>query len=91
MTPARLPVDWLDPTGFGTPSDFVAFKILADTPKVHHVIVCALCSCYPRAILGNSPEWYRTPNHRRRIVRWPRQVLSEIGLDRGPGGRNHHP
>ncbi|MCB1286616.1 MAG: nitrile hydratase subunit alpha, partial [Mycobacterium sp.] len=54
-------VDWLDPTGFGTPSDFTAFKILEDTPTVHHVIVCALCSCYPRPILGNSPEWYRTP------------------------------
>ena len=33
----------------------------------HHVIVCALCSCYPRPILGNSPEWYRTPNYRRRL------------------------
>jgi len=74
-------VDWLQPTGYGTPSDFVAFKILEDTPNVHHVIVCALCSCYPRPILGNSPEWYRTPNYRRRIVRWPRQVLSEFGLD----------
>jgi thiocyanate hydrolase gamma subunit len=73
-------VDWLDPTGFGTPSDFVAFKILEDTLTVHHVIVCALCSCYPRPILGNSPEWYRTPNYRRRLVRWPRQVLSEFGL-----------
>jgi len=73
-------VDWLDPTGFGTPSDFVAFKILEDTPTVHHVIVCALCSCYPRPILGNSPEWYRTPNYRRRLVRWPRQVVSEFGL-----------
>ena len=74
-------VDWLDPTGFGTPSDFYAFKILADTPTLHHVIVCALCSCYPRPILGNSPEWYRTPNYRRRLVRWPRQVLSEFGLE----------
>lgn len=74
-------VDWLQPTGFGTPSDFVAFKILEDTPTIHHVIVCALCSCYPRPILGNSPEWYRTPNYRRRIVRWPRQVLSEFGLE----------
>lgn len=73
-------VDWLHPTGFGAPSDFMAFKILEDTPTLHHVIVCALCSCYPRPILGNSPEWYRTPNYRRRIVRWPRQVLSEFGL-----------
>ncbi|OBK22319.1 thiocyanate hydrolase subunit gamma [Mycobacterium asiaticum] len=74
-------VDWLDPTGFGTPSDFVAFRVLEDTPTLHHVIVCALCSCYPRPILGNSPEWYRTPNYRRRLVRWPRQVLSEFGLE----------
>ena len=44
------------------------------------MIVCALCSCYPRPILGNSPEWYRTPNYRRRLVRWPRQVLAEFGL-----------
>ena len=73
-------VDWLEPTGFGTPSDFTAFSILEDTPSVHHVIVCALCSCYPRPILGNSPEWYRTPNYRRRMVRWPRQVVSEFGL-----------
>jgi len=82
-------VDWLDPTGFGTPSDFYAFKILEDTPTVHHVIVCALCSCYPRPILGNSPEWYRTPNYRRRIVRWPRPVLAEFGreLPEGVEGR----
>src|ERR1700755_1152576 len=73
-------VDWLQPTGFGTPSDFTAFHILEDTPALHHVIVCTLCSCYPRPILGNSPEWYRTPNYRRRIVRAPREVLGEFGL-----------
>lgn len=74
-------VDWLRPTGFGTPSDFTALHILEDTPTLHHVIVCTLCSCYPRPLLGNSPEWYRTPNYRRRIVRWPRQVLGEFGLN----------
>ncbi len=63
-----------------TPSDFYAFKVLENTPEVHNVIVCALCSCYPRPSLGNSPEWYRTPNYRRRIVRWPRPVLAEFGL-----------
>ncbi|WP_414041288.1 thiocyanate hydrolase subunit gamma [Acidithiobacillus sp. M4-SHS-6] len=73
-------IDWLDPTNFGTPSDFTALHVLEDTPTLHHVVVCTLCSCYPRPILGNSPEWYRTPNYRRRIVRWPRQVLSEFGL-----------
>jgi len=51
-----------------------------DTPTVKHVVVCSLCSCYPRPILGQSPEWYRTPNYRRRLVRWPRQVLTEFGL-----------
>jgi thiocyanate hydrolase subunit gamma len=76
----ELGIDWLHPTGFGTPSDFTAFEVLEDTPTVHHVIVCTLCSCYPRPILGMSPEWYRTPNYRRRIVRWPRQVLAEFGL-----------
>jgi thiocyanate hydrolase gamma subunit len=75
-------VDWLNdpPTGFGTPSDFTLLHVLEDTPTLHHVVVCTLCSCYPRPILGNSPEWYRTPNYRRRIVRWPRQVLAEFGL-----------
>lgn len=76
----QVGVDWLEPTGFGTPSDFTAFEILPNTPTVHNVIVCALCSCYPRPILGNSPEWYRTPNYRSRLVRYPRQVLSEFGL-----------
>jgi hypothetical protein len=47
---------------------------------LHHVIVCTLCSCYPRPLLGMSPEWYRTTNYRRRLVRWPREVLAEFGL-----------
>ncbi len=72
-------IDWLHPR-FGRPSDFTALHILEDTETLHHVIVCTLCSCYPRPLLGNSPEWYRTPNYRRRIVRWPRQVLAEFGL-----------
>lgn len=75
-------VDWINdpPTGFGTPSDYCHLRVLEDTPKVKHVVVCTLCSCYPRPILGQSPEWYRTPNYRRRLVRWPRQVLAEFGL-----------
>ena len=75
-------VDWINspPTNFGTPSDYCDLRVLEDTPKLKYVIVCTLCSCYPRPILGHSPEWYRTPNYRRRIVRWPRQVLSEFGL-----------
>ncbi len=75
-------IDWIRsmPTQFGTPSDYCSFRVMEDTPTLHHVVVCTLCSCYPRPILGQSPEWYRTPNYRRRLVRWPRQVLSEFGL-----------
>jgi len=75
-------IDWINamPTKFGTPSDYCNLRVMADTPKLHHVVVCTLCSCYPRPILGQSPEWYRTPNYRRRLVRWPRQVLAEFGL-----------
>ena len=73
-------IDWSQPTGFGTPSDYTEFRVLEDTPTLHHVIVCTLCSCYPRPMLGHSPYWYRSPNYRRRIVRWPRQVLAEFGL-----------
>ena len=75
-------IDWVNqmPTKFGTPSDYCNLRVMADTPTVKHVVVCTLCSCYPRPILGQSPEWYRTPNYRRRLVRWPRQVLSEFGL-----------
>ncbi len=54
-------IDWRDPTGSGTPSDYTYFYVLENTPKVHNVIVCTLCSCYPRPVLGMSPDWYRTP------------------------------
>ena len=75
-------IDWVKqmPTQFGTPSDYCNLRVMEDTPTLKHVVVCTLCSCYPRPILGQSPEWYRTPNYRRRLVRWPRQVLSEFGL-----------
>lgn len=75
-------IDWINamPTKFGTPSDYCNLRVMEDTPTLHHVVVCTLCSCYPRPILGQSPEWYRTPNYRRRLVRWPRQVLAEFGL-----------
>lgn len=76
----EIGIDWAEPTGFGTPSDYTHLYVLENTPTLHHVIVCTLCSCYPRPLLGMSPEWYRTTNYRRRIVRWPRQVLSEFGL-----------
>lgn len=53
---------------------------LENTDELHHVIVCTLCSCYPTALLGPAPEWYRSEEYRRRIVAEPREVLTEFGL-----------
>jgi nitrile hydratase len=53
--------------------------VLEDTPQVHNVIVCTLCSCYPRMLLGLPPEWYKSRNYRSRVVREPRKVLQEFG------------
>jgi nitrile hydratase len=56
------------------------FGVLANTPSRHHVLVCTLCSCYPIALLGPSPSWYKSEAYRSRIVREPRAVLAEFGL-----------
>jgi nitrile hydratase len=52
---------------------------LQDTPQVHHIIVCTLCSCYPTALLGYRPDWYTSRAYRARVVREPRVVLEEFG------------
>jgi nitrile hydratase len=57
------------------------FTVLENTDKVHNVIVCTLCSCYPRTLLGMSPAWYKSKNYRSRVVREPRAVLAEFGVD----------
>jgi len=61
--------------------DLEADRLIAveNTPQVHNVIVCTLCSCYPRALLGMPPTWYKSENYRRRVVREPRAVLKEFG------------
>jgi nitrile hydratase subunit alpha len=60
-----------------------ALKLLVveNTPEVHNAIVCTLCSCYPRMLLGIPPEWYKSRNYRSRMVREPRAVLAELGLE----------
>src|SRR5918999_1250937 len=50
-----------------------------NTPEVHNMIVCTLCSCYPRALLGMPPTWYKSRNYRSRVVFEPRAVLKEFG------------
>ena len=61
--------------------DLEADRLVAveNTPQVHNVIVCTLCSCYPRALLGMPPTWYKSENYRKRVVRDPRGVLKEFG------------
>jgi nitrile hydratase len=53
--------------------------VLEDTPRRHHLVVCTLCSCYPRAVLGYPPHWYKSFGFRARAVRDPRGVLAEWG------------
>jgi nitrile hydratase len=53
--------------------------VVENTPAVHNVIVCTLCSCYPRMLLGLPPDWYKSHNYRSRVVREPRAVLAEFG------------
>jgi nitrile hydratase len=55
--------------------------VLENTPAVHHVVVCTLCSCYPWPVLGLPPSWYKDPAYRSRVVREPRAVLAEFGLE----------
>ena len=54
--------------------------VVENTPQVHNAIVCTLCSCYPRMLLGIPPDWYKSRNYRSRMVREPRAVLAEFGL-----------
>jgi nitrile hydratase subunit alpha len=56
-------------------------QVLENTPTVHNVVVCTLCSCYPWAVLGLPPVWYKSAPYRSRVVIEPRRVLSEFGLD----------
>ena len=61
--------------------DVPALKLVVveNTPEVHNVIVCTLCSCYPRNLLGIPPDWYKSRAYRSRMVREPRAVLEEFG------------
>ena len=62
-------------------------KVVANSADEHHVVVCTLCSCYPLALLGPSPGWYKSEAYRSRVVRDPRGVLREFGLDLPPTTR----
>ncbi len=62
------------------PGESPVVVALENTEDVHHVVVCTLCSCYPRALLGPPPDWYKSLPYRSRAVSDPRGVLDEFGL-----------
>ena len=68
--------------GFGPASDHLV--AVENTPQVHHVVVCTLCSCYPWAVLGLPPVWYKSAPYRSRLVIDPRGVLAEFGVALAP-------
>ena len=55
--------------------------VVENTPAVHNVVVCTLCSCYPWPVLGLPPTWYKSPPYRARMVREPRDLLQEMGCE----------
>jgi nitrile hydratase subunit alpha len=67
--------------GFGAGTRGYLLKAVQNTPAVHNLIVCTLCSCYPTALLGPSPSWYKSFAYRSRAVREPRAVLAEFGVE----------
>lgn len=66
--------------GFGGPEG-EHMVVVENTPEIHNVVVCTLCSCYPWPVLGLPPNWYKSPPYRARMVREPRNVLSEMGVE----------
>ena len=67
------------------PTDGTPLVAVENTPDAHNLVVCTLCSCYPRAILGLPPEWYKSAAYRKRAIREPRAVLREFGTVIPPG------
>jgi nitrile hydratase len=70
---------------FGIDMGGAKLTVLENTDTVQNVVVCTLCSCYPRAVLGLPPDWYRSRNYRARVVKEPRKVLSEFGTELAEG------
>jgi nitrile hydratase len=67
----------------------VQLRVVQNTATVHNAIVCTLCSCYPVSLLGPSPSWYKSAAYRARMVRWPREVLAEFGVELSPEIKIH--
>jgi nitrile hydratase subunit alpha len=64
--------------------EFDRLVVVENTPAVHNLVVCTLCSCYPWGVMGLPPTWYKSPAYRSRAVSEPRRVLAEFGLTLPP-------
>ena len=71
----------LSELGYTLPETTPQLAVVENTPGIHHLVVCTLCSCYPRALLGTPPDWYKSLAYRSRAVVDPRGVMREFGLD----------
>ena len=71
--------------GYALPDTTPQLAVFENTDKLHYMVVCTLCSCYPRALLGRPPDWYKSLAYRSRAVVDPRSVMREFGLDLGEG------
>ena len=81
---ARLladPQSALAEIGYSLPDTTPKLAVVENTEQVHHMVVCTLCSCYPRALLGRPPDWYKSFSYRSRAVVDPRGVMREFGLE----------
>ena len=67
--------------GYTLPETTPKLAVVENTAQVHHLVVCTLCSCYPRALLGRPPDWYKSLAYRSRAVLDPRGVMQEFGLE----------
>ena len=65
----------------GIDAGAIPIRAVADAPGLHNLVVCTLCSCYPRLLIGLPPDWYKARAYRSRAVREPRAVLKEFGLE----------
>ena len=75
----RDPMQILEKHGFlGRQGEYI--KVVENTPEVHNIVVCTLCSCYPWPLLGIPPTWYKSDEYRSRVVREPRKCLSDFGV-----------
>ena len=66
--------------GYELPDKTPYLKVVANSDDIHYVVVCTLCSCYPRMLLGRPPDWYKRLAYRSRVVVSPREVMEEFGL-----------